>query len=296
MYVEGSTFVRDNGLDDYGVVVKPREGTSVWVDGGDNMLTGGPCTGFYLLADNICQPYIGSPDATPLPTAQPSQSLSPPSQSLSPSAAPTSDADQLCQFEEDDLPCIEVDTFADMQAAILASNSVTFCGGFNLEKATDEVLELSGEHDIRCTRTCTLSGDGTHIEVTGSDSQVRVHNMKFMLSDSSAVQIRTSAANSTATTTLCKTEFWRNTAQFGAAISIARNAGKVNVVDSSFTNNEAVRGGAIYGGAEKLCIFNSVFVNNVAKEAVSLHIRAPTTYGSLQILSNVLIRACSIRK
>jgi hypothetical protein len=230
--------------------------------------TGGACSGFFVLADDICQLYTVPESVSPAPT-------DPPTKSLSPSMAPTSYSDGLCAIEEDDLPCIEVDTFAEMQAAISVSSSVTFCGGFSLSKPRDEELELSDDHDIRCISTCTLSGDGTHVRVTGSDSQVRVHNMKFMLSDSSAVRIMTSGANTTATTTLCNTQFWRNTSPFGGAISIARNAGKVNVVASSFTNNEAVKGGAIHGGSERLCIFDSVFINNVASHAVSLNILDP---------------------
>ena len=266
--MEGSTFTRNYGLDDYAVIVKPLDGVSVWTDGGNNLSTEEPCSGFFVLADNVCQPYIGSEGPA---ASSPTGSLS---TTQSPSTAPSSHADGLCAFEDNDLPCVEIESFADMQAAILGSSGVTFCGGFNIAKPTDEVVELSDEHDIRCISTCTLNGDGTHVRVTGSDSQVRVQNMKFMASDSSAINIATSAANSTATTTLCNTQFWRNSAHFGGAISIARNAGKVNVVASSFTNNEAVKGGAIYGGSEKLYIFDSIFINNVASEAVS-HIRGP---------------------
>jgi hypothetical protein len=281
--VESSSFIQNSGLDDdYAIVVKPRDGVSVWVDGGNNLSSGGPCYGFFVLADDFCQQYIGfEGSVSPAPA---DATLTP-----SPSMAPSSIGDGLCSFEENDLPCVEVDTFADMQAAILVSPNVTFCGGFNIPKPTDEVLELSGEHDIRCISTCTLSGDGTHVEVSGSDSQVRVHNMKFMLSDSSAVRIATSAI---ATTTLCSTQFWRNTAPYGGGISIARNAGKVNVVASSFTNNEAVKGGAIYGGSERLCIFDSVFINNVGTQEVSLHIRGPSTYHIPQSTTERLICAC----
>lgn len=237
------------------------------------MSTGGSCAGFFVLADNICQTYIGfEEDDEPVP----SEPTNPPANLLSPSMAPTSFADGLCEVDEDDLPCVEVDSFADMQEAILLSTSVTFCGGFNIPKPTNEALQLSGDHDIRCIWTCTLSGEGTHVQVSGSDSQVRVHNMKFMLSDSSAFKIVTSGLNSTATTTLCRTQFWRNTAPLGGAIFIARDSGKVNVVASSFTNNEALKGGAIHGGAVRLCIFDSVFINNVAKNAVSVKNATPT--------------------
>jgi predicted outer membrane repeat protein len=135
-----------------------------------------------------------------------------------------------------------------------------------MEKLPEDVLELSGIHDIRCIVPCTISGTGTHLEISGSDSQVRISNMRFTLSDSSAVRIETSSAN--ATTTFCQTEFWRNTAHFGAAIFVARQSGLVNIVGSSFSNNEAVKGGAIYGGAKQLSIVDSVFVSNVAIKAV----------------------------
>lgn len=106
------------------------------------------------------------------------------------------------------------------------------------------------------------------MEVKGLRSQVRVHNFKFMLAESSAVRISTSSIE--ATTTFCNTQFFRNTANFGGAIWIARQSGFVNIVGSTFVNNEAVKGGAIYGGAQMLLIFESLFLSNVAFKAVSL--------------------------
>jgi predicted outer membrane repeat protein len=88
-----------------------------------------------------------------------------------------------------------------------------------------------------------------------------------MLSDSSAVRVRTESAG--ATTTFCNSQFFRNTATLGGGIWIARQSGLVNVVGSTFTNNEAVKGGAIYGGAQMLLILESLFLNNVAFKAVS---------------------------
>lgn len=175
--------------------------------------------------------------------------------------------DGICNFEEDDLPCIEVYNFTDIQNAIMATSEVVFCGGFDILKPSDDTIELSGIHDIRCVSTCTIRGGGTHVEISGLDSDVRINNMKFMLSDSSAVRITTSSTN--ATTTFCQTEFWRNTAQFGGGIFVAKDSGFVNVVGSSFTNNEAIKGGAIFGGAKRLTVVDSVFVDNVAIDAVS---------------------------
>ena len=228
------------------------------------MSTDGNCTGFSLLADNVCQEFIGGSLST-MSSTEAEGTLSP-LPTMSPSVAPSSVAEGMCDFYNDDLPCIEVGTFTEIQEAINASSNVVLCGGFLIQKTTEEVLELSGVHDIRCIVTCAISGPGTHVEISGADSQVRISNMKFTLSDSSAVRIETSSTN--ATTTFCQTEFWRNTGNFGGGIFIARQSGLVNVVGSSFANNEAVKGGAIYGGAKQLSIVDSVFISNVALKAV----------------------------
>jgi predicted outer membrane repeat protein len=89
-----------------------------------------------------------------------------------------------------------------------------------------------------------------------------------MLSDSSAVRVRTSSAGGSMTT-FCNSQFFRNTGTLGGAIWIARESGQVNVVGSTFTSNEAVKGGAIYGDAQILLILESLFLNNVAVKAVS---------------------------
>ncbi len=280
-------------MDDYSIVVKPSKssfqsqraqyekhtalphhhitllalgsGSSVWIDGGDNLSIGGTCTGFFVMADDLCQEFINDDLSTMSSSSELSETIVP--LTMSPSLAPTSFSQGICDFEEDDLPCIEVGNFTDIQVAIEASSDVVFCGGFNILKPTDDVIELSDIHNIRCILTCTISGEGTHVEVSGSDSQVRMDNMKFMLSDSSAVRITTSSAN--ATTTFCRTEFWRNKAHFGGAIFVSRKSGFVNVMSSSFTNNEAFKGGAIFGGAKQLKIIDSVFVNNIATKGVS---------------------------
>lgn len=265
LYIEGSTFSRNDALDDHSIAVQPSLGSSVWIDGGDNLSIDGNCTGFFLLTDKECQEFIGGSLSTMF-SSEAAGTISP-IPTMSPSFAPSSLAEGLCDFHEDDLPCIEVDTFTEIQEAVRASSEVVFCGGFLIQKSTEDFLELSGAHDIRCIVTCTISGTGTHVEISGSDSQVRLSNMKFTLSDSSAVRIETSSPN--ATTTFCQTEFWRNTANFGAGIFIARHSGFVNIVGSSFTNNEAVKGGAIYGGAKQLSIADSVFISNIAIKAGS---------------------------
>jgi predicted outer membrane repeat protein len=139
--------------------------------------------------------------------------------------------------------------------------------GFDIQKPSKEIIGLSNEHDIRCVETCTISGLGTHVEITGAQSTVRLSNFKFMLSDASAVRVKTTSVDSTVT--FCDSQFFRNTGTLGGAMWIARQSGVVNVVGSTFTNNEAVKGGAIYGGAQMLLIINSLFLNNVAFKAVS---------------------------
>eukprot|EP00934_Nitzschia_sp_Nitz4_P006547 Nitzschia sp. Nitz4//scaffold4_size323378//203636//204642//NITZ4_000675-RA/size323378-snap-gene-0.422-mRNA-1//1//CDS//3329553444//6537//frame0 len=58
LYIEGTTFIRNYGKDDFGIIVNPRAGTSVWEDGGDNVSEDGPCDGFYMLRANECQTFI----------------------------------------------------------------------------------------------------------------------------------------------------------------------------------------------------------------------------------------------
>lgn len=89
------------------------------------MSTGGSCAGFYVLAENFCQIYVDPEvkipnDDTTIPTVE---------TTVAPSAAPTTIAEGLCSVEENDLPCLQVDTFLEIKEAILSSPEVIFCGG-----------------------------------------------------------------------------------------------------------------------------------------------------------------------
>lgn len=144
-------------------------------------------------------------------------------------------------------------------------SKVTFCGGFNFEKASDDFIELANDREIRCASSCTIYGGGTHIKILG-DYKVRIHNMKFMFADSSAIMIDASSEN--ATTTLCGIEFLENMSEYGGAIYVGTESGFVNIVRSNFTNNVAEKGGAIYGSPFTMNIIESRFVDNEAIQEV----------------------------
>ena len=96
-----------------------EDDSSVWTDGGNNLSEDDECLGFYVLADDFCQQYLGS-EATPSPTI---------AGTTAPSSSPTTIVDGLCFFEEGDSPCLQVDTFAEIKDAVLASRVVVLCGG-----------------------------------------------------------------------------------------------------------------------------------------------------------------------
>jgi hypothetical protein len=123
--------------------------------------------------------------------------------------APTGVADTLCSMGTAARAffCTDVETFEDLKAAIEGSDDVVLCGGFRLRKPDEEILEISDDIEIRCYKLCTVYGRGTHMKITGEDTQVRIHKMKFMNSDESAIQILTSSPQST--TTFCGCQFWK---------------------------------------------------------------------------------------
>lgn len=175
--------------------------------------------------------------------------------------------EEVCLLEKTSDPCIEVATFVDLVNLVSSASQIKLCGGFSLLKLSDQVLELTSSHTIHCVAQCTIYGTGTHIKISGVDTNVAIHNMKFMLSDDSAIRVVTSS--STATTSLCSTEFQRNKGYLGGALFVGSEAGIVNVVDSVFINNEAVKGAALFGSGETVNIVESRFISNVATRAVS---------------------------
>jgi hypothetical protein len=72
------------------------------------MSNDGNCTGFWLLADHACQEFIGGSLST-MSSSEVAGTISP-LPTMSPSVAPSSLEEGLCDMQEDDLPCIEVDT------------------------------------------------------------------------------------------------------------------------------------------------------------------------------------------
>lgn len=120
------------------------------------MSNGEECAGFYLLADDLCREYLeteatNANDDTSSPTA---------AGTSSPSASPTAMADELCFTAENDAPCLQVDTFADIRAAILASPTVVFCGGKSRISAPEHLTSLlSNSLHVRLRHPKTIERD-----------------------------------------------------------------------------------------------------------------------------------------
>lgn len=185
---------------------------ATWVDGSDNE-SRGKCDGVYNLRESLCESYTSSRiDLTsPLPTG-PSPSTMAPTKTptLGVTDSPTSIENALCTFEPAKTDCVEVSTYTDFKAAILFfpdETQIVFCGGFRFRKPDTDTLNISRNLDIRCEKLCTIFGRGTHMMVTGEETQVRIHNFKLSNSDDSAIQVLTRSPMST--TTICGVQFWR---------------------------------------------------------------------------------------
>lgn len=203
-------------------------------------------------------PVLPVVPATALPTTPP--------QTAQPSSATQDTGGPLCTFSPFVGECIQVGSFDDFKAAIIQGGpEVVFCGAFILQKVDLGPFLISRDVDIRCLEKCSLFGTAPYLEIGGTMTQIRIHNMMFQnAADASAVRVST--VTSLSTTTFCETEFAANLANggLGGAIAISPNSGLVHIVRSSFTGNSAVRGGAIYSDGKMLNIMDSRFVYNKA--------------------------------
>ncbi len=212
---------------------------------------------------------VASPTFPPsrVPTAKPT---------VPPTQGPTSLGDIIsnkCLFRllPEGSECIDVSSFADFKLAVESGgNTVTFCGGFSLQKLGVAAVDVSSSVDIRCIEQCSFLGSGPFLNIGGMSSKIRLQNMRFANSeDSSAIMIST--MNAASQTTICDTEFERNhisidNNDLGGAITVTRGSGVVNIVNNTFTANVASRGGAINSEGFKLNIVGSKFVANNAYE------------------------------
>ena len=173
----------------------------------------------------------------------------------------------MCTFNPFEGECIQVKTFVDFKTAIeTGEEDIVFCGGFQLRKTESAPIRISKDVDIRCVEACTIFGVGPYIQIGGAMSKVRISNMRFINSKlESAVLIST--MTSLSETTFCDTEFESNQIRmgsYGGAINIDQRSGVVNIVRSTFTDNSAHRGGAIYSHGWLLNIIDSRFIANKA--------------------------------
>jgi predicted outer membrane repeat protein len=193
---------------------------------------------------------------------------------LAPSRSPTRNEDgvrfdSICSFDSFEGECIIVNSFDDFYGAITqGGDDIVFCGSFRIEKLGIVPLRITTDTNIRCLETCTIFGIGPFLEVGGAMSKVRFSNMKLMMAESETA-VLVSTMTSLSETTFCDMEFAGNkvrSGQNGGAIKVDERSGVVNVVGTTFTDNSASRGGAIYSHGFTLNIIDSRFVANKALE------------------------------
>ncbi|KAL3941621.1 MAG: hypothetical protein SGARI_000534, partial [Bacillariaceae sp.] len=239
------------------------------------------------------QPSLTQPPSTSPPTTQaaqapsdkPTQASAPTKPAVSPGrpvSAPTRQPSRIvdggeeptgnatlpsvCSFDPFEGQCVEVETFNDFETAIKeATGEVVFCGGFSIQRMDPGPLTIAKDVDIRCIEMCTVFGVGPLIRIGGAMSKVRFSNMKFMMARLDSA-IRVSTMTSMSETTFCNSEFEGNNprGKYGGAINIDERSGVVNVVGSTFTDNSASRGGAIFSKGFALNLIDSRFVANNA--------------------------------
>jgi predicted outer membrane repeat protein len=213
---------------------------------------------------------------TPIPTDSSRSGHEPPSRVvLAPSRSESRNEDRadgegfdsMCSFDAFEGQCIMVYSFDDFYEAITqGGDEIVFCGGFRIEMPGSAPVRITTDTNIRCLDTCTFFGIGPFLEVGGAMTKVRFSNMKLMMAESdTAVLVAT--MTSLSETTFCDMEFEGNkvrTGQYGGAINVDQRSGVVNVVGTTFTDNSASKGGAIYSHAFILNIIDSRFVANKA--------------------------------
>lgn len=200
---------------------------------------------------------------------------------VSPTAQPTSRAPtqgdviaNKCKFRaiEEGSACVDVNSFEDFKTAVeSAIEDVILCGGFNLQKTTEDAVDVSSSLDIRCIDQCAFYGVGPFLDIGGIATKIRVENMKFVDSrEASAVLVNTDTK--TSQTTFCDSQFIRNEVSAnnilqGGAITVKPGSGVVNIVNNTFTGNLAPNGGAIHSEGFKLNVVGSKFVANNAYDS-----------------------------
>ncbi|KAG7347134.1 POMP domain polymorphic outer membrane protein [Nitzschia inconspicua] len=201
----------------------------------------------------------------------------------------------MCYFDLFEGECIKVESFQDFYVAITQlDGDIVFCGGFQIRKPGTAPLRITAETDIRCLETCTIFGFGPFIQVGGPTSKVRFSNMKFMMAESdTAVQVSTTTSLSQ--TTFCDIEFEGNNVRSGrngGALSVDEGSGVVNVVRTTFTNNSASKGGAIYSHGFAMNVVESRFVDNKAYDvgnAIYIGEESQITINSSIFLLNTIV-------
>ena len=183
---------------------------------------------------------------------------------------PPSNNDKKCR-------CINVDDFDDLKGAIerMDDNGECKCfRSFSVTKSPQESpIEVRGKGIIIQCQTlgqCEISGPGTHIFISGEDSETTISGFRFRGATESAIVISDGTGgggtDGAREQTICDSSFvnnqnyWHN----GGAIQ-AGVATSTYIANSYFEGNTAARmGGAVSGESSKVSVLDSTFSSNSA--------------------------------
>jgi hypothetical protein len=186
---------------------------------------------------------------------------------------PSGDNDKNCR-------CIKVDDYDDLRGAIerMDDNECKCFRPFSVTKSPQESpIDI---HDVRgitiqCQTLgkCEISGQGTHIFISGEDTETTISGFRFIGATESAIVIadgtgsgRRGDADDAREQTICDSSFANNQNYLhnGGAIN-AGAATSTYIVKSIFASNKAARmGGAVSGESSKMTVLDSSFSSNGA--------------------------------
>ena len=186
---------------------------------------------------------------------------------------PTDNNDKNCR-------CIDVDDYDDLKGAIerMDSNECKCLRPFSVTKSPEESpIEINDVRGatIQCQTLggCEINGPGTHIFISGEDTEATISGFHFRDATESAIVIadgtgsgRRGDAGDTRDQTICDSSFTNNKNYWhnGGAVK-AGAATSTYIAKSTFVSNKAARmGGAVSGESSKLTVLESVFSSNSA--------------------------------
>ena len=179
-----------------------------------------------------------------------------------------------------DTYCENIETWDDF--VLLIDESVTgdelYVCPFDVDKSDMPKLNITWEISVVCvlkdeTDGCTFRGSGGFVNIA-SDGNTLFQGFHFRDSDDHAVNVESTAGNSSAiTTTFCHCTFSginRNQTTRGGAFIAQEDAGVVNLLSCIFLENfSSTRGAAVYTRTSQMNIVGCQFIDNASIEWVS---------------------------